>query len=149
MRTIHVTKKLGAPTKHLEVCVCYGFHFGISNEEEDFMFATKLGLFSIGTIIVLTLVWSNQLVKFITLAGMNIVEVIVLVEPMFESHVLSNILVKPVFVLLVKIVIPLDTFQQHLPKMFFQLEAGEMEMDKTPTQIKVQNLHIAGWIITK
>jgi hypothetical protein len=40
IRTIHVTKKLGTPTKHLEVLVCYDFHFGISDEEEDLMFAT-------------------------------------------------------------------------------------------------------------
>jgi hypothetical protein len=41
MRTIHVTKKLRAPTKHLEVLVCYDFHSGIYDEEEDLMFATE------------------------------------------------------------------------------------------------------------
>jgi len=40
IRTIPVTKKLGAPTKRLKTLVCYDFHFGISNEEEDLMFAT-------------------------------------------------------------------------------------------------------------
>jgi hypothetical protein len=53
VRTIHVTKKFGAPTKHPEVLVCYNFHFRISDEEEDLMFTIELGLFSIGTIIVL------------------------------------------------------------------------------------------------
>jgi hypothetical protein len=48
--TILVTKKLRAPIKHLEVLVCYDFHFGISDKEKDLMFATYLGLFSIGTI---------------------------------------------------------------------------------------------------
>jgi hypothetical protein len=38
--TILVTKKLGAPTKHPKLLVCYDFHFGISDEEEDLMFAT-------------------------------------------------------------------------------------------------------------
>jgi hypothetical protein len=33
VRTIHVTKKLGAPTKCLEVLICYDLHFGISNEK--------------------------------------------------------------------------------------------------------------------
>jgi hypothetical protein len=40
VRTIRVTKKLGAPTKRPKILVCYDFHFGISNEEEDLMFAT-------------------------------------------------------------------------------------------------------------
>jgi hypothetical protein len=30
--TIFVTKKLGAPTKHPKVFVCYDFHSGISNK---------------------------------------------------------------------------------------------------------------------
>jgi hypothetical protein len=71
VRTIPITKKLEAATKML---ICYDFHFGIFDEEEDLMFAIELGLFSIGTIVVLRLVWSDQLVKLITLAGMNIVE---------------------------------------------------------------------------
>jgi hypothetical protein len=56
IKIIHVTKKLGAPTKLLEVLVCYDFHFGISDEEEILMFAIKPRLFSIGTIVVPTLV---------------------------------------------------------------------------------------------
>jgi len=39
--TIHVTKKPRAPTKCPKMSVCYDFHFGISNEEEDLMFATE------------------------------------------------------------------------------------------------------------
>jgi hypothetical protein len=54
IRTIPVIKKLGAATKHLEVLICYDFHSGIFDEEEDLMFATKLGLFLIGTIVVHT-----------------------------------------------------------------------------------------------
>jgi hypothetical protein len=38
--TIPIINKLGAPTKRLKVLVCYDFHFGISDEEEDLMFAT-------------------------------------------------------------------------------------------------------------
>jgi hypothetical protein len=56
VRTIHVTKKLGTPTKHLEVLICYDFHYGIFDEEKDFMFATKPRLFSIGTIVVPVLI---------------------------------------------------------------------------------------------
>jgi hypothetical protein len=37
VKIIHVTKKLGAPTKCLKVLVCYDFHFRISNEKEDLM----------------------------------------------------------------------------------------------------------------
>ncbi len=48
VRTIHVTKKFGAPTKCLEVFICYDFHPGISDKEEDLMFAIELRWFSIG-----------------------------------------------------------------------------------------------------
>jgi hypothetical protein len=54
IRTILVTKKLGVQTKRPKVLVCYDSHFGIFDEEEDVMFATKLDLFSIGTTIVPT-----------------------------------------------------------------------------------------------
>jgi len=57
VKTILVTKKLGTPTKWLEVLVCYDFHFGIFDEEEDIMFVTKPWLFSIGTKVVPTPVW--------------------------------------------------------------------------------------------
>jgi hypothetical protein len=62
------------------------------------MFVTELGLFSIGTIDVLTLVWLNIFVKLITSAGLNLVEwVYVPIEPifilpiLFDMHVKSNI----------------------------------------------------------
>ncbi len=45
IRTILVTKKLGAPTKHSEMLIYYDFHSRIFNEEEDLMFPTKPGLF--------------------------------------------------------------------------------------------------------
>jgi hypothetical protein len=80
VRTIHVTKKLGAPTKHPEVLVCYDFHFGIFDEDEDLMFAIEPGLFSIGTIVVLTSTCLN-LVKQV-------------IKPMFESPISFDILAK-------------------------------------------------------
>ncbi len=112
------------------------------------MFTTKPRLFSIRTIVVLTLVWSYQPIKLITSTGFTLVEhVIIHVEHVFESLVSFVIHVKLVFVLLVKIVVPHDNFQQHLPLTYFQPKVGEMEIDKTPTQIKVQNLRIAWWIV--
>jgi len=50
VKTIPITKKLGAQTKRLKVLVCYDFHSRILNEKEDVMSFTKLNLFSIGTI---------------------------------------------------------------------------------------------------
>jgi hypothetical protein len=41
VKTIHITKKLGTPTKHPKVLACYDFHHGIFNKKEDLMFATK------------------------------------------------------------------------------------------------------------
>ncbi len=54
MRTILVTKKLGVQTKKLKVLICYEFHSGIYDEDEDMMFAIELDLFSIGTIAIPT-----------------------------------------------------------------------------------------------
>ncbi len=73
VKTILIIKKLGAPTKPPKVLICYDFHSGISNEEEDLMFATEPWLFSIGTIVIPTSVWSNQLVKLITSTSLNLV----------------------------------------------------------------------------
>jgi hypothetical protein len=69
----------------------------------------------------------------ITSLGLNLVkQVIKHVEPMSELVVSYDIHVKQVHARPVKIIIPLDTFQQHLPETFFQLEIGEMEIDETP-----------------
>jgi hypothetical protein len=57
---------------------------------------------------------------------------------MFEPPISSDILVKLVPIQHVKIIIPLNTIQQHLPEMFFQLEVGEMEIDEMLARIKVQ-----------
>jgi hypothetical protein len=49
-------------------------------------------IFSIGTIVVPTLVWSNQPIKLITSASLNLVEhVIKLVEPMFKPPISFDI----------------------------------------------------------
>jgi hypothetical protein len=70
---------------------------------------------------------------------LNLVEhVIKPIELVYEPHVSFDIHVKLVHVQPVKIVIPPDTFQQHLPKTFFQLEVGEMEIDEMHAQIKIQ-----------
>jgi hypothetical protein len=114
------------------------------------MFNTKPKVFSIGTIVVHTSIWSNQLAKLITSARLNLVkQVIKHVEPMSEPHASSNIHVKLVHVQFVKIVIPHDTFQQHLPKTFFQPEVREMEINVMLVQIRVQNLRIVRWTITR
>jgi hypothetical protein len=40
-------------------------------------------------------------------------------------------------------------FKQHLLKIFFQPELGEMEINETHAQIRVQNLCITRWTVTK
>ncbi len=77
IRTIAITKKLGAPTKRPKVLVCYDFQYGIFNEKEDLMFATNPRLFSIGAIAILTSLWLDQLVKLITSRGLNLVEQVI------------------------------------------------------------------------
>jgi hypothetical protein len=50
IRSIPITNKLGIQTKRPKILICYDFHFGISNDEKDVMFATELDLFSTRTI---------------------------------------------------------------------------------------------------
>jgi hypothetical protein len=150
VKIIPIIRKLGPPTKRPKVLVCYDFHFIIFDQEENLMFATELGLFSITTIVVLTSVWSNQPIKLIISVGLNLVEwVIKHVKHVFKPLISSNIHVKLIHVRRVKIVIPLDTFQQHLLKTFFQAEVGEMEINEMLVQVKVQNLCIVGWTVTE
>ncbi len=52
--------------------VFYDYHFGISDKEEDLMFTTKSRLFSIGTIVVLTLIWSDQPIKLVSVLHVKI-----------------------------------------------------------------------------
>ncbi len=42
VKTITVTKHLGGEVRKPEVLLCYDYQNGITNEEEDIIFATKL-----------------------------------------------------------------------------------------------------------
>jgi hypothetical protein len=64
--TIFIINKLGTPTKRPKMLVCYDFHSGIFDKEEDLMFATEPKLCSIGTISIPTLVKIEQLVNLIS-----------------------------------------------------------------------------------
>jgi len=132
------------------VLVCYDFHSEISDKEEDLMFATKLRLFSIETIVVPLPVMLQQPINLIASIGLNLVEqVYVHVELIYVLPIPFDIPVEPVFVLPIQIVIPPDTFKQHLPKTFFQPKVRKMEIDEMLVRIKVQNLCIVGWTITE
>jgi hypothetical protein len=74
VKFVLVTKKLGAPTKQPKVLICYDFHLMISNEKKDLMFDTELGLFSIGTIVVLTLIKLKQPINLTLSTGLNLVK---------------------------------------------------------------------------
>jgi hypothetical protein len=101
LKTILVTKKLYVQTKRPKVLVCYNFHFGISNEKEDMMFATKLDLFSIGTIVVPT--HTKPIFKIECISNLRI-----------TKHVQTQF-VKLVCFVVVNLIIPLDIVKQHLP----------------------------------
>jgi hypothetical protein len=45
-----------------------------------------------------------------------------------------------VCVLIMNLVIPLDIVKQHLPKAFFHPKVGEMIIDETPAQERIQDL---------
>jgi hypothetical protein len=85
------------------------------------MFVVELRLFSIRTIVVPIPVRLEQPNNLIALACLNLIEhVYVPIELVSLLLVLFDTLVKSIFVLLVQIVIPLDTFKHHLPNFFFQ-----------------------------
>ncbi len=55
VQTIVVTKHSDSNTKYLEVLLCYDMMEGVTNEEEEILFATKSNLFTLGTITLLEL----------------------------------------------------------------------------------------------
>jgi hypothetical protein len=93
-------------------------------------------MFSIGTIFIPKPVKSKQCVNLISSSSLNLVQ-----------HVF--VLIELVYVLHVRIIILPTTFKQHLLKIFFQHEVGEMEIDEMPIWIRVQNLCTTCWTITK
>ncbi len=82
------------------------------------MFATKLDLFSIGTIIVPTHIEPVPTTNYIP----NTITI---------KSVLKQ-LVKLVGILDVKLTIPPNIVKEHLHEIFFHLEVGEMIVDETP-----------------
>jgi hypothetical protein len=115
VRTIHVMKKLGVQTKRPEVLICYDIQFRIL--DEDVMFAIKLDLFSIGTIVVPTHV--EPVSKIIYIQDLNIAK-LVPKQP-----------IQLICVLVVTLAIPPNIIKQHLLETFFHLEIGEMIIDET------------------
>lgn len=86
----------------------------------------------------------------ISSASLNLIEhVFISIELVYILLVLFNTLVELVFVLPSQITIPPNIFKQHLPKKKIQLEVGEMEIYKMHVWIRIQNLRIIGWTITK
>jgi hypothetical protein len=120
--TILVIKKLNIQTKRQEVFVCYDFHYGIFDDEKDVMFATKLNLFSIITIVVTTHI--EPIPKLVCILD------IIMAKPILK-HVI------PLNVLTMKLIIPLDIVKQHLPETFFHPEVGEMVVDETPIRKQI------------
>ncbi len=98
VKTIPITKKLGARTKRPKVLVCYDFHSRILDEKEDVMFATKLDLFSIGTIEVPT---HTEVVS----------------KPIHTPNLsITNPIPKQIVESICVLIIPPNTIKQHLPK---------------------------------
>jgi hypothetical protein len=80
--------------------MAHNFHFEISGEKKDIMFATKPEFFSIRTIVVPMLVRLEQLVNLIASTSLNLVEQLyVLVEHVYALLLIFYVLVEPIFVL--------------------------------------------------
>jgi len=63
VRIIIITKHLGGEIRRPEVLLCYDYQNGITNEDEDIIFVTKLELFSIGTISLLETIQSMKTIN--------------------------------------------------------------------------------------
>jgi hypothetical protein len=115
VRTILVIKKLGVQTKRPKVLMCYDFHFGILNDKKDVMFAMKLGLFSIGTIVIPTHIELVFKLAYILHSSIT--------KPFTKQHV------ELICVLVINLTIPPNIVKQHLPKTFFHPKVREMIID--------------------
>ncbi len=135
VKTIPITKKLGAQTKRPKVLVCYDFHSRILDEKEDVMFVTKLDLFSIGTIKVSTHI--KLVSKPIHTPNLN------------TTYPIPKKIVESVCVLIINLVIPPNIIKQHLPKTFFHQKVGKMIVDETLVQEWLQDLTILGCRVIK
>ncbi len=65
---------MGVQTNQLEVLVCYDFHSGIFDEEDNLMFAIKPELFLIGTIAIPKPTRLEQVVISIPSTNVGLVE---------------------------------------------------------------------------
>ncbi len=117
VRTIPITNKLGMETKKPNIVIRYDFHFGIFDDEEDVMFATKLDMRSIRTITIPT-------------HTKHVPKLVCILDTIMAELILKQLVV-PINVLAVKLVIPPNIVKQNLPKTFFHLEVGEMIVDET------------------
>jgi hypothetical protein len=100
--------------------VCYDFDFGISYEEEDVMFATKLDLFSIGTIEVPT--------------HIELISKLIYILDLKTTKLIPKQPIELVCVIVVNLNIPPNNIKQHLPKTFFHPKVRDMIIDETFVQ---------------
>ncbi len=61
VRTLSITKKLGAESRRPQILICYDLLEGLIDEKEDLIFETKPQLFSIGTITI-----SNETISLLS-----------------------------------------------------------------------------------
>jgi hypothetical protein len=92
-------------------------------------------MFSIGTIKIP--IHTELVFKLIHITNFNI------------SKLIPKQLVEPICVLVVNLAIPPNIIKQHLSETFFHPKVGQMIIDETPIQERIQDLTIASWIVTK
>jgi hypothetical protein len=69
IRTIIITKHLGGEVRKLKMLLCYDHQNGITNEEEDIIFATEPKLFSIRTTSLL------EIIQYVKTTYMDIMDI--------------------------------------------------------------------------
>ncbi len=120
--------------------MCFDYQNGVTNEEEDLMFASELELFSIGIIslpletleiVVINTVQTENNTKTINDKAKPSCNFKSSVEIVLENKPKVNLEDK----------VYLKTYYHHT--------LGQVQIEKMPTKIQVQELQIASWTLTK
>jgi hypothetical protein len=125
--TIIITKHLGSEVRRPYMLLCYNYQNGITDEEEDIIFATKLKLFSIGTISL------PEIIQSMKTTDMGIMDTDVktsISKQIYEVHNTK----KKIFGNKYEPKVTLE--DKVYPKTYYKHQLRNVVVDETPTNIK-------------
>jgi hypothetical protein len=122
---------LGGEVKKLKVLLCYDYQNGITDEEEDIIFATEPKLFSIGIISLL------KTIQFMKTTNVGIMDTYVKTSISEQGYEVQSIEKKK----------PSNRYESEValkdkvyPKMYYRHQPRSVVMDETLAKIKEQRL---------